>query len=65
MTNYNACGVQSFTSRLALDIQHRLSDFAIYVLKMQKKYPEVPHVRSKNEWLQLYMEWSKGHYHED
>lgn len=62
MSNYSACGVQSFTSKLALDLQHRLSDFTVYILKMQKEYPEAPQVRSKNEWIKLYMEWSQGDY---
>lgn len=65
MSNYSACGVQAFTSRLALDIQYRLSDFAAYVLQIQKSNPEAPQVRSKEQWTKLYLEWTRDKTNKD
>lgn len=60
MGEYKAYGVQTFTSKLILELTWRMQDFAIYVSEKQRKNPEICQLKSKQEWIQEYTTWCKG-----
>lgn len=57
--NYQAHNISTFSQILLLRLSWRVQEFAVYIKEQQIKNPEMCSVKSRNEWLEEYLEWSK------